>query len=254
MKPRIFLSIFFIYFLPASVFSQLNDRKTATYLGIKAGPNLNLTRWKSDAYKEFHTSKWQVGFQTGFVAVFENRNKYAIQAELLYSMKRKKIVSTDFDWDENKATYHYIDFPVLFRRKFDHKTFQWYFGLGPQLGFWLGGKGTFTIFDESAQFNVPIDYEVNFGDSQNPDFLNEPEAEKVQISFIGTIGFLFPISDSDIIGFDIRYDWGHSFMGSRDKSYMSRFSFNDNFQGTNNVLSISFIYLFDTFLKSNPRR
>lgn len=105
--------------------------------GLKAGLNLATV-----AGTRFVDTKYVVGFSGGFMADFGLGEHFAFHPELLYSQKGAKASYLDpsgAGFSEEERT-HYLDLPLLLRAR----AGGFFFEAGPQLGYLLAQKSTFT--------------------------------------------------------------------------------------------------------------
>ncbi|UOR04299.1 PorT family protein [Hymenobacter aerilatus] len=96
-------------------------------LGVKAGASLT-----SFTGKDVEGLDYKFGFHGGGVAELGLTDNFAIQPEVLFSMKGTKAS----EMDELRINQSYIDVPVLLKLKADG----FFFELGPQVGFLVGSK------------------------------------------------------------------------------------------------------------------
>ena len=222
-----------------------------TYLGVKAGINTTRISFNSERYKKFYDTNFKLGYTVGGVFVMENKDKYGLNVELLYSMKGKSVDSHANDYETNRANYHFIDAPIMFRVKFSHSKIRWYLQLGPQLSYWLGGKGEFTVYEADRDLVSSYPYTINFGEPQSSsEYLNtNGEANRMQLGLGIGGGVILPLDRGNFLALDFRYTFGHTFMGSYESASIPNIGLVDNMEHTNNVASISVVYYFDILEK-----
>ncbi|SDY90243.1 porin family protein [Hymenobacter psychrophilus] len=116
-------------------------------LGVKAGASLtNFVGEDADGV----TNK--IGVHGGFVAELGITDNFAIQPEVLFSMKGAKVE----DLDNVRINQSYIDVPVLLKVKADGLFFE----AGPQVGLLIGSKTK----DDDISFNSKDGFKtVDFG-------------------------------------------------------------------------------------------
>ncbi|TGD78247.1 porin family protein [Hymenobacter wooponensis] len=123
-------------------------------VGVKAGASLtNFVGKDSDGYDG------KFGFHGGVVAELGLTDNFAIQPEVLYSMKGAKFGDLAEDLRFNQT---YIDVPVLLKVKADGLFFE----AGPQVGFLVGSKlkGESASVDSKDAFNkVDFGYAAGLG-------------------------------------------------------------------------------------------
>jgi Outer membrane protein beta-barrel domain len=96
-------------------------------IGLKAGASLT-----TFSGKDAEGMESKIGAHGGVVAELGITDNFAIQPEVLFSMKGSK----DGEIDDLRINQSYIDVPVLFKVKADGLFFE----LGPQVGFLVGSK------------------------------------------------------------------------------------------------------------------
>jgi hypothetical protein len=113
-----------------------NDPATGRF-GLKAGLNRATV-----AGTRFVDTKYVWGFNAGFMADFGLGEHFAFHPELLYSQKGAKgsyLDPSGAGLSEEERT-HYLDLPLLLRAR----AGGFFFEAGPQLGYLLAQKSTFT--------------------------------------------------------------------------------------------------------------
>lgn len=221
------------------------------FFGFKAGANANAIIYNDDVYKDFYDTKVSFGYTGGVVFLYENKEKYAFYTELLYSQIGKSINSNANDFETHVARYNYLDIPVMFRVKFKQPKFNWFLMLGPQLSYWLGGKGAYEVYDPSRDEITTYDYTVNFGEVQgSSDYLNVEEANRLQISFAIGGGLIWELENANYIAFDARFALGNTFVGGFESASIPNIGLVDNLEYTNNVLTLSAVYYFNILEKA----
>lgn len=227
-------------------------------VGIKLGSNVAKSVFDDEGYNRFNTSKYSIGFQGGFIFVMENpkNDKYALQTELYYSQIGRKVESSNrHDFTTNTAKYHYLHLPVMFRMRFKTQAFDWYLILGPQVSYWLGGKGVYEVLDASRDVINSYNYRINFGEPlMEDDKMNITDANRIQIGLNIGLGWYHELNDTDRIAAGIRYYFGHSYMGEYDGGEIPFLGRYDNFESINQWLELSVFYAFDIYQKTRVIR
>ena len=222
-----------------------------TFFGFKAGANATNVSFADEDYKKFYDTKYKLGYTAGAVFLIENKEKYGLYTEFLYSVKGKSVDSNNANnYVTNIATYQYLDFPVMFRVKFKQPKFGWFLQLGPEISYWLSGKGTFKVYEQDRDVYTDYDYTVNFGEPQTTsDYLNVEEANRLQLGLALGAGMIWDLKNGNYISLDLRYTFGHTYMGGFESASIPNISLTDNLEHTNNVASVSVVYFFDIMEK-----
>jgi len=122
-------------------------------LGVKAGASLT-----SFTGKDIEGAKNKFGFHGGGVAELGLTDNFAIQPEVLFSMKGAKAE----DMDGLSFNQSYIDVPVLLKFKADGLFFE----VGPQVGFLVGSKlkvDDLSVDSKEAFKTVDLGYAAGLG-------------------------------------------------------------------------------------------
>ena len=224
-----------------------------TFIGLKAGANATKISFDSELYKnkKFYDTNFKPGFTVGGVFLMENKEKYGFTVAFLYYVKGKSVDSNADDYETHRANYHYFDLQILFRMKFNQSKFRWFLQLGPELSYWLGGKGKFTVYEQDRDVFTTYEYAINFGDPKSSsDYLNaQGGAHRLQLGLAIGGGFIWELSKGNFLSLDLRYTFGHTFMGDYESASIPGVGLVDNMEHTNNVASVSVVYYLDILEK-----
>lgn len=243
-------SIKLFLFTFSSLLFQLNISNAQTYFGFKAGANVNKISYNNASYKKFYDTKFKPGYTGGVVFLIQNKEKYGLYSEFLYSSKGKNVDSHANDYESNTATYQYLDVPVLFRVKFKQSKFDWFLQLGPEISYWLSGKGAFKVYEPDRDVFTVYDYKINFGEQKNTsEYMNLDESNRTQIGLAVGGGMIWKLQNANYVSLDFRASFGHTFMGGYEAGSIPNIGLVDNFEYSNNVYSVSAVYYFDILEK-----
>jgi hypothetical protein len=222
------------------------------FFGVKAGANVNKHSFDHEVYKRYYDTKFSPGYAGGLVFLYENKGRFGLYTEFLYSQKGKS-VSVQHNADDyvtNVADYQYFDVPIMFRIKFEQPKFDWFLQLGPELNYWLGGKGVFEVYDPNRDEITSYEYKINFGETQGSSgYLNVEEGNRLQIGLALGGGFIWELENANYISLDLRFSLGNTYIGGYRASSIPNIGLVDNLEYTNNVLSVSAVYYFDILEK-----
>jgi hypothetical protein len=229
----------------------LSEGYAQTYFGFKAGANATMSSFDNENYQKFYDTKIKPGFTAGAVFIIENKKKqFGLYTDISYSQIGKSVVSHANDYETNEATYQYIDIPIMFRKKFEQQKFNWFLQFGPQASYWLSGKGVFNVYQQDRDAITVYEYKLNFGEPENSfDNMYVTEANRLQIGLAVGGGLIWDLKNGNYISFDMRYSFGHTYMGGFESGTITNLGLTDNFEVTNNVLAISAIYYLDIMEK-----
>ena len=140
----------------AAGLSSTAVRAQGVRIGIKAGPSLTTFNGK-----DADGLKYKFGFHGGILAELGITDNFAIQPEILFSMKGAKGLD-DLSGDEAKINLSYVDIPVLLKVKADGLFFE----AGPQLGIKVGAtgkKGPISVDIKEVFRTVDFGYAAGLG-------------------------------------------------------------------------------------------
>lgn len=254
---RILICAIAIYLLPRHVSAQVIQ------LGAKAGAQLSWVRSDDKNFREIVKLHPVLGYNAGAVVTFKVKERYFLHTEYLFSTKGKKVKGRIDEMLEDRITYNYIDVPILYNIHFrgslgSVRKFKWYAGAGPLFSYWLGGRGTINS-DEFAENNFqPFEYSIRFGergeDIGETNVIYMKDVKRLQLGFNFGGGIMLEPSDKNKIMVDIRFEFGHTWMGTpASADYVLPVTYDDNLKARNMGLRFSVMYLFETNLDKKVR-
>jgi hypothetical protein len=255
-----------IYRALSALFVIVSGTASAQLLhaGLKAGANISWVRPDESEFRDQVNIAPIPGFNAGAVFSFKMKDRFFLHTEILYSTKGRQ-TKGELGLDE-KVVYNYIDLPLTYNiyfkahLKMKHiRHFRWYTGIGPNFGYWLGGKGTIKHY-ELTEFDVSeLKYKVKFGerpeeDMGKTDIVYVKDANRFQLGVnIGGGILLEPINGSKIM-LDARFELGHTWLGTPESAdYVIPVSYTDNLKTRNMGLRFSLMYLLETNLDKKVR-
>lgn len=236
----------------ATAFSQI-------LVGPEVGVNYSWASFREGDLKDRFRMSPVMGFHAGGHLAFKVRNRFFLHASLLYSTKGRTL---DGKFDEllnNTAKYNYIDMPINYTVDFrgkigKNKEFKYFIGIGPNLSYWLGGKGKFYNSDLEDDFRDPISYKIVFkspDDDQPEDEMRVERPNRLQLGLNLIAGMVFEPWPKQRLMFSLRYERGHSYLAKTNGEF-SNVYFSDPLKSRNQGFRISLAYLYD--LKTEERK
>jgi hypothetical protein len=241
--------IFLLCILVSAAHAQL-------FVGPVAGGQLSWTRFDNHDLYDTYSVKPVWGFHAGATVSLKVRNRFFLHGSLLYSTKGRNIEGKDDPLLHNKATYNFIEIPLVyavdFRGKFGKsKEFKYYLGAGPNISYWLGGRGKIYNSDlaESTEFSQSdLSYRIVFKKDPagiSSDEMNVADPNRVQLGLNIASGLVFePVVNQKILVM-IRYELGHSFLSRSSNGTFTSTYYQDVLQSRNQGVRISVSYLVD---------
>jgi len=189
-----------------------------------------------------------LGFKVGGALNYSMSDNFSLHSELAYAQTGKTLTSSSDDNFKHKASYHFLELPLLLRLNFGAQArgVQWYVNAGPQVNYWLSGKGKITASQPAGREGTyDTKYDIRFGEGEvEEEVAYVHDANRFQFAIDVGGGVILPMRAQKLM-LDVRFSYGTSFMGKGESIPMGVSEFTDNFEYTNNVLSISAAYLFE---------
>jgi long-subunit fatty acid transport protein len=217
---------------------------SASLAQIWVGPKIGLQLAKAvpdqqeRRYGEKFTSSYKPGYTFGLDVNYEVNRTFSLETGLLYSRKGKIITQQALPNQQNAATYHHLDLPLLLRTTFGRGFRQWYLNAGANVSYWLAGRGSIQAD------GVDRDYRIRFspGISQRED-IYLPNANRLQFGLDFGAGLIFKMGPYERLSVDFKYTLGQTDLSQSATSENAQKYF-DRFRTTNHVISISTAYQF----------
>lgn len=223
-------------------------------IGPVVGPQVSWVSFDNKDSKSLYSRKPVYGFHAGMGLSFRVHKRFFLHTAFLYSTKGKVLEGKEDKLLRFKSNYQYIDVPMIYSVEFLHKVgktkqYKFFFGIGPNVSYWLGGKG----YIENSQLNEVIidriNYKIVFDRDENDYADNEMNvvgANRLQLGLNIQTGFVFEPLGYQKIMLTLRYEAGHSFLSP---DHMGTFRLTNEFQDDLRTriqgFRLSFSYLID---------
>jgi hypothetical protein len=214
-------------------------------MGVKGGVLGNKPAFGDKSDKSRYKHKISLGYQIGGFISFPLKGKYDCVIEGGYAQRGR-----NYQWGsyENKAVYKFVDMALLLRREFKFNIGKnipadWYFNVGPNISYWLSGKGTVgSVTNDGTNYTVVFNEPADLGEF-NTMYLNNINRWLFGAN-VG-VGMHAPITKTQRVSIEARFMWGHTYYGDRNSSSYSWVSFEDNLKANEKFLSLTAAYTFD---------
>lgn len=230
-------------------------------IGPVAGPQLSWVNFFDKDSKGFYNQRPKLGYHAGVDISFQVRQKFYMHTNVLYSVKGKSLSSDQSADFKQKERDRYIEMPVLFTREFTshvggnaNKVFKWYLAMGPNISYWLGGKGKLTA-TQLLENDIPyMNYKLRFGEGEPQEgYVQVHEANRVQLGLNISVGCAFEPLGFQKIYANLRYEWGHTYLARNGEGIFPGVNdYSDDLKARTQGFRLSFSYLFD--LKTSERK
>jgi hypothetical protein len=228
--------------------------KAQILIGPVVGPQVSWVSYDDKDSKALYSRKPVYGFHAGLGLSFRVHKRFFLHTAFLYSTKGKTLEGKEDKLLRFKANYRYIDVPMVYTVEFLHKVgktkqYKFFFGIGPNVSYWLGGKGYLENTQLSEMLVDRIDYKMVFDRDENDyadNEMNVTGANRLQLGLNIATGFAFEPLGYQKIMVTLRYEAGHSFLSPEEKgTFRLTNEFRDDLRTRIQGLRISFSYQID---------
>jgi hypothetical protein len=194
------------------------------------------------------------GYHAGIGLSFRVHKRFFLHSAFLYSTKGKNLDGKTDELLKFKSRYNYIDVPIVYTVEFLHKVgktkqYKFFFGIGPNVSYWLGGKGSLENTQLSEVLIDRIDYKIVYDRADNDytdNQMNINGANRLQLGLNLATGFVFEPLGYQKIMLTIRYEAGHSFLSPAEKgTFRQTNEYKDDLRTRIQGFRLSFSYLID---------
>lgn len=217
--------------------------------GARVGGTVNWASFRDKDQKDTFSIKPSQGFSVSALIGFPLKNNYSVIIEGGFSQK-SRILSDGLL--ENHSTYKFVDGTLLLRKAYKFSLAknipaEWFFNIGPEVGYWLSGKGYFTAGGPRYPYQIEFDKAPN-GDMK---YLYYNSANRMFFGLVLGVGMKAPLRNNTAISAELRFVSGHTNLGNNEYEYHPRewysqiLNFNDTMRMNLKVISLSVAYTYD---------
>jgi hypothetical protein len=244
-----------------------SDSHAQVLVGPVIGGQLGWVTFKEKENRNLYSSKPGFTFNAGASVSFRMSKTVFLHTTLLYSQKNKNLSGNLDPKFSNKAKLNFIDMPISFTKEVKMrfgkgKYYNLYFGAGPTVSYWLGGKGTLKNSELNENTINPPNYDLPYTITfeNNPEEiplgkLNVTDANRIQLGLNFTAGVVFEPMRAQRFMFTLRYELGHSYFSQNtdgDYGLAGVLFYEDDMQSRPQSAGASLFYFID--LKTEDRK
>lgn len=231
-----------------------SDALAQIHVGPVVGPQVSWVAFDDKTSKSRYVQRVIPGFHAGLGLSFRVHNRFFLHSAFLYSYKGKNLTGKEDLLLKARTNYHYIDVPMAYTVEFrqsvgKNKAYKWFFGLGPHVSYWLGGRGTLSNTQLSEVLVDRVNYktvfnreEGDYGDAE----MNVNDANRLQLGLNIAAGMVFEPLGYQKIMVTFRYESGHSFLSPVEKGKFTLTNeYEDDLRVRMQGFRLTFSYLID---------
>jgi hypothetical protein len=228
--------------------------KAQILIGPVVGPQVSWVSFDNKDNRSLYSRRPVYGFHAGMGLSFRVHKRFFLHTAFLYSTKGKNLEGKQDELLRFKANYRYIDVPMVYTVEFLHKVgrtkqYKFFFGIGPNVSYWLGGKGYLENTQLTEVLVNRIDYKIVFDRDENDYAENEMNvtgANRLQLGLNLMTGISFEPLGYQKIMLTVRYEAGHSFLSTEGKgTFLQTNEYVDDLRTRIQGVRVSFSYLID---------
>ena len=233
-----------LFILPATIRAQKFS------LGVKGGISVTSAYFPDKDIRRQFGSSPKLGYTAGGLIGFPLKKDFSFLTEVAYTQKGRRVMINESAW-ENNATYRFIDFSMGLRKSYvtgiiKNVKSHWFFNVGPNIEYWISGKGKIITGGPGASYTVVFDKapDSNF----NNNYLNGVNRWLFGLD-LGA-GFDAPITKQKRVNVELRFTWGQTFLGKKNStSSLEILGFEDNLRSNLKTLTLTAAYTLDMDLR-----
>lgn len=247
---RPFVVLCFLFSLTPIILAKAQDINKAPEaqkfsIGIKVGPSVTLARYPDKDQRDQFESQPKFGYGGQVFVNFPlGRTGYTFLAEAGYAVRGRKIklIGNESNYINN-ATYQFADLSMGLRKSFNLKIVEnipskWFINVGPNIQYWVNGKGKFVESKYEVIFNTPPDGTLF------TNYISNPNRWLFGID-VG-IGADAPLTNKQKIRLEARATFGQTYMGKKDaSSNYATLSWDDDLRANFKTISLTAAYYLD---------
>ena len=193
------------------------------------------------------------GFHAGLGLSFRVRKRFFLTSSFLYSTKGKVVDGIADNLLRHDVVYKFIDIPIIYSVDFkanigDNNQFKYFFGIGPNISYWLGGKGTLYNTDFHENQVPETEFEIVFGKDENEIGENEmgvKDPNRIQLGLNLAGGLVLEPVPFQKFMFVLRYEFGHSYFSTEGDGHFLNTTYQDDLRSRSQGFRISLFYMAD---------
>jgi hypothetical protein len=233
--------------------------RSQIFVGPVAGLNYS---WIGFSEKQqIYNSRPVWGYHAGANVSIKVRNRFFLHSSVIYSQKGKKLTNDLDPLYYHEVRYNYIEIPLVYSVDFKstfgrNRVFKWFLGAGPNISYWLGGKGDLSSSNIKELGVDVLHYRIVF--RKDPEDISDSEMtvrepNRMQLGLNVATGFVLEPEERRKITLHIRYEMGHSFLSRTSDGMFATIFERDDMKSQNRGLRVSLSYAIDLQVETRKK-
>lgn len=211
----------FALLLITALMLSTSSLRAQILIGPVVGPQVSWVSFdKYGSSRGVYKQQPVYGFHAGLGVSFRVHKRFFLNTAFLYSTKGKRLEGSSDPLLKFKSNYNYIDVPMTYTVEFLHKVgkvkqYKFFFGIGPNISYWLGGKGSISNSQLSEVIIDRLDYKIVFDKDENDyadNEMNVRDPNRFQFGLNFATGFVFEPLGYQKVSLTLRYELGGSYL------------------------------------------
>lgn len=231
------------------------------FVGPVAGANFTWIRFDEKEKHDVYETNPFISYHAGANVSFKVRNRFFLHTSFIYSVKGKVMDNPSDPVFHHEAKYKYIEIPLVYAVDFkgtvgNNKVYKWYFGAGPNLSYWLSGKGSFSSSPLMESNIDRLDYDIVFRKDAEELAMDEMTIEdpnRIQLGLNLATGIVFEPMENQKLMLNVRYEIGHSYMSRTSDGVFAATFERDDMRIRSHGLRLSLSYMIDLRIENRKK-
>lgn len=238
-------TVFFFGFSVISFGQQIKEQPESQKfsVGIKLGPSITYASYPEKEQRDLFSSLPKAGFGGQAFIIFPIKHTgFSFLAEGGYSVRGRKF-RIEEEGFINNSTYQFAEASMAVRKSIDVNVFKnvptkVFFNVGPNIQYWVKGKGKFVETPFKIVFGEPSEGDLFTNFMENPN--------RWLFGIDAGVGFEAPVSPTQHVRVELRGTFGQTYLGKKNSaSNYASLSWDDTMITNLKTFSITAAYSFD---------
>ena len=221
-------------------------------VGPVVGGNYSWATFSDKDLNDTYKTEGVFGYHAGAQISFRVKKRFFLHTSLMYATKGRSLKSNIEDQFSFSTQYNFIEVPVVYSIDFKVKTanareFKYFLGIGPNISYWLGGKGEITDGNLLENNIEKLQYKIVFKSAEEEQGNKEmvvTDPNRFQLGLNLAAGLVFEPMPRQRVMLTARYEIGHTYLAKSNGTVTETY-FQDPMKSRNQGFRLSIAYLYD---------